>query len=116
MRINQFVKHIFSGDLFRDCLYDESEEYDKPYFNYGYPCGMVYFRVDTDTIIAYGVESANQSPLRLLKKVKEYHFEVDYTIKPKFVETDFGKKLTYYAKKVEITEKNKNLSNFPNLN
>jgi hypothetical protein len=54
--------------------------------------------------------------VRLLKKVKDYHLEVDFTIKPKLVETDFGMKRTYYAKKVDNTEKNKNLSEFPNLN
>jgi hypothetical protein len=116
MRINQFVKHIFSGKLFIDCLCDETEEDDKPYFNYGYPWGMVYFRVDTEVIIAYGVENDRQSPRTLLKKVKDCHFEVDFTIKAKFVETDFGMKLTYYAKKVEPTEEDSYTSKFPNLN
>lgn len=116
MRINKFVKRIFSGQLFYGCLYDETEDYDKPHFKQGYPWGMVYFRVDTETIIAYGVERSNQSPLGLLKKVKDYYFEVDYTIKPKPVETDFGIKLTYYAKKVEISNKKIDLSEFSNLN
>jgi hypothetical protein len=48
--------------------------------------------------------------------VKDCHFEVDFTIKPKFVETDFGMKLTYYAKKVEPTEEDSYTSKFPNLN
>ena len=116
MVINQYVNRVFSGKLFQACLYDETEEYDKPAFNYGYPWGMVYFRIDTDTIIAYGLENERQSPVRLLKKVKDYHLEVDFTIKPKLVETDFGMKRTYYSKKVDITEKHRNLSEFPNLN
>lgn len=116
MHINQFVKRVFSGKLFHDCLCDETEEDDKPYFNYGYPWGMVYFRLDTEIIIAYGVENERQSPRSLLKKVKDYHFEVDFTIKPKLVETDFGMKLTYYAKRVDLTQKETHLSEFPNLN
>ncbi|MBM3185974.1 MAG: hypothetical protein FJZ67_06705 [Bacteroidetes bacterium] len=116
MVITQYVNHVFNGNLFEDCLYDYTEEYDKPYFNYGYPWGMVYFRIDTETIIAYGCENERQSPRSLLKKVKDYHFEVDFTIKPKLVETDFGMKWTYYAKKVDVTKKNRNLSDFPNLN
>jgi hypothetical protein len=75
---------------------------------------MVYFQVDTKVIIAYGVEKDRQSPRTSLKKVKDCHFEVDFTIKPKFVETDFGMKLTYYAKKVEPTEKDSFISKFPN--
>ena len=116
MAINQYVKRVFSGKLFQDGLYDDTQDYDKPYFNYGYPWAMVYFRVDADTIIAYGVESARQSPSGLLKKVKESYFEVDFTIKPKPVETEFGIKLTYYVKKVEINKTNSVLAEFPNLN
>lgn len=116
MPINQFIKRVFSGKLFHDCLFDETEEDDKPYFHYGYPWGMVYFRLDTEIIIAYGLENKRQSPRSLLKKVKDYHFEVDFTIKPKLVETDFGMKLTYYSKKVNLTQKENQLSEFPNLN
>lgn len=83
MIISQYVKRVFSGKLFQDGLYDDTQDYDKPYFNYGYPWAMVYFRVDDETIIAYGVENARQSPSGLLKKVKDYYFEVDFTIKPK---------------------------------
>ena len=54
---------------------------DKPYFNYGYPWGMVYFRVDTEVIIAYGVENDRQSPRSLLKKVNIEH---TFHSQPKF--------------------------------
>ena len=116
MVIYQYVNRVFSGKLFHACLYDETEEYDKPFFNYGYPWGVVYFRIDTETIIAYGLENERQSPFRLLKKVKEYHLEVDFTIKPKLVETDFGMKWTYYAKKVNVSQRKINQCEFPNLN
>jgi len=116
MVINQYVNRVFSGKLFHACLYDETEENDKPFFNYGYPWGVVYFRIDTETIIAYGLENMRQSLFILLKKVKEYHLEVDFTIKAKLVETDFGMKWTYYAKKVDVTEKNMNFSRLLSLN
>ena len=116
MAIDQYVKRVFNGKLFQDGLYDDTQDYDKPYFTYGYPWAMVYFRVDSEIIIAFGVESDRQSPKRLLKKVKDYYFEVDFTIKPKPVKTGFGIKLTYYAKKIELSKKNTDLAEFPNLN
>ena len=58
----------------------------------------------------------NQTTKEKLKKVKDYYFEVDFTIKPKPVKTGFGIKLTYYAKKTEISKKNTDLAEFPNLN
>jgi hypothetical protein len=116
MVINQYVNRVFSGKLFHACLHVETEEYDKPFFNYGYPWGVVYFRIDTETIIAYGLENLRQSPFILLKKVKECHLEFDFTIKPKLVETDFGVKWTYYVKKVDVTEKNMNFSQLLSLN
>jgi hypothetical protein len=116
MAIDQYVKRVFSGQLFQDGLYDDTQDYDKPNFNQGYPWAMVYFRVDSEIIIAFGVESDRQSPMRLLKKVKDYYFEVDFTIKPKPVKTGFGIKLTYYAKKTEISKNNRDLAEFPNLN
>jgi hypothetical protein len=116
MRINHFVNRVFSGKLFHGGLYDDTQDFDKPNFNSGYPWAMVYFRVDQETIIAYGVENARQSPMGLLKKVKELHFEVDYTIKPKLVETEFGIKLAYYVKKVDNHQKTSNSLTFPNLN
>ena len=116
MAINQYVKRVFSGQLFQDGLYDDTQDIEKPHFNFGYPWAMVYFRIDLDIIIAYGVERANQSPVGLLKKVKDLNFEVDFTIKPKLVETDFGMKLAYYAKTVVNSEKDVTLFKFPNLN
>jgi len=100
MEVQKLKNRVFSGKRFDKYLYDESEEYDKPSFNYGYPWAMVYFAVDTETIIAYGVERANQSPYGLMKKVKANYFSVDFNIKPKIIETEFGKKTTYYAKKI----------------
>jgi hypothetical protein len=78
MEIQKLKNRVFSGKRFDKYLYDESEEYDKPSFNYGYPWAMVYFAVDTETIIAYGVERANQSPFGLLKKVKTNYFSIDF--------------------------------------
>ena len=66
---------------------------------------MVYFTIDTETIIACGVENVRQSPFGLLKNVKASYYSVDFNIKPKMVETEFGKKMTYYAKKIEISKK-----------
>lgn len=101
MNIEQFKNRVFSGTFFEDCYIDDSVDDDKPYYPCGYPWGAVYFAVDTEIIIAYGVEKSNQSPRGLLKKVKNEQFEVDFRIKPKYVETDFGIKLTYFARKVQ---------------
>lgn len=100
MEIRKFQNRVFSGKLFQNGLYDDTQDYEKPYFTYGYPWAMVYFTIDIETIIAFGVERANQSPFGLLKKVKANYFSVDFNIKPKMVETEFGKKMTYYAKKI----------------
>lgn len=100
MEIRKFQNRVFSGKLFQNGLYDDTQDYEKPYFTYGYPWAMVYFTIDIETIIAFGVERANQFPFGLLKKVKANYFSVDFNIKPKMVETEFGKKMTYYAKKI----------------
>jgi hypothetical protein len=101
MGIQKFKNRIFSGKRFETCLYDDSEDYEKPNCKVGYPWAMVYFAIDTETIVAYGVERSNQSPFGLLKKVKTNYFSIDFNIKPKIVETEYGKKITYYAKKIE---------------
>ena len=116
MEIQKFKNRVFSGNLFQVGLYDDTQDYDKPYFTYGYPWAMVYFTIDNETIIACGVENVRQSPFGLLKKVKASYYSVDFNIKPKMVETEFGKKMTYYAKKIEISKKKIDLSEFPNLN
>ena len=85
MAIYQYVKRVFSGKLFQDGLYDDTQDYDKPYFTYGYPWAMVYFTIDTETIIACGVENVRQSPFGLLKKVKASYYSVDFNIKPKIM-------------------------------
>ena len=101
MGIQKFKNRIFSGKRFETCLYDDSEDYEKPNCKVGYPWAMVYFAIDTETIVAYGVERSNQSPFGLLKKVKTNYFSIDFNIKPKIVETEYGKKITYYAKKID---------------
>ncbi len=116
MTINQYVNLVFSGVLFHDCLYDESQDFEKPYFNFGYPWAMVYFRIDTETIIAFGVQRPSQSPSGLLKKVKDNYFEVDFTIKPKTIKTVFGPKKAYYAKKIELSQNKSKILDFSRLN
>ena len=100
-KIEMYKNSVFSGNLFDDFYWDETVDCDGTYSPYSYPSGAVYFAIDTNTIIAYGLETPTQTHSRLLKKIKNEHFEVDFRITPKYVETNFGNKITYFAKKVQ---------------
>jgi hypothetical protein len=97
----KFKNTVFSGELFDDFYWDETVDDDGTHSPYSYPNGAVYFAVDTNTIIAYGLETPRQTHASLLKKVKNEYFEVDFRIQPKYVETNFGNKITYFAKKIQ---------------
>lgn len=107
MTIKDFENKNFKGSSFNSWNYDQSES--RSLFGQKtsvYPFAMACFAINENEMIAYGTEGRNQTPRDLISENQESEFIVDFSIKPKKMETtNNGMKTIFYAQKVSTNEK-----------